>query len=125
MQAWGRLSISAQDRGLEKLGDMATPFFGREGMLFTRDVGPVLAEGFTAMNTRAQLGTFLAAKSRGSYRMGTLLNDIQPRNMGANGLVFDPAVDPLLRGMVYGAVPAGIGIGGAASSFLSFGEYRR
>jgi hypothetical protein len=43
--------------------------------------------------------------------MRTLINDIVPKNMGANGLVFDPAVDWLTKtiGVSLG-VSTGVGI---------------
>lgn len=43
--------------------------------------------------------------------MGTFFNDIQPGNMGANGLIFDPAIDPVTKGFFYGGVGAAIGYG--------------
>jgi hypothetical protein len=42
--------------------------------------------------------------------MGTFFNDIQPRNMGANGLIFDPAIDPVAK-----TIPAA-GIAGTAAA---------
>lgn len=38
------------------------------------------------------------------------MNDIRPRNMGANGLIFDPAIDPLVRPLYW---TAGVGVVGA------------
>jgi hypothetical protein len=45
--------------------------------------------------------------------MGTFFNDIQPRNMGANGLVFDPAIDPFTKGLAFSG---GLGVFVGASS---------
>ena len=46
---------------------------------------------------------------RGSVRLGTPFNDIRPRNIGANGIIFDPATAPfhqtlfaILTGLVGG-----------------------
>ena len=48
----------------------------------------------------------------GTRRLGTLLNDIRPRNMGANGLIFDPAFDPITKALWYSLLPAGAAAGG-------------
>jgi len=29
------------------------------------------------------------------------MNDIRPRNIGANGMIFDPALDPIVRGLYW------------------------
>lgn len=85
-RAWGLLSIEAQEQGLARLGaDMSTDFFVKDGMLFTRNVGTVLAKRTNS--------TYLKSLARGSWRMKTVLNDIKPGNMGVNGKVFDPAYD--------------------------------
>ena len=109
MQWWGRQSINAQHGGLGRLGDMATPNGMRNGMLFTRDVGPILGNGSRFGNEMAR-----DAYMEGSRRMGTFWNDIQPRNMGANGLIFDPAIDPIMK---VGA--AGVGATVAAGAYAA------
>ncbi len=43
---------------------------------------------------------------QGSRRMGTFFNDIQPRNMGTNGLIFDPAIDPVTKALFWGGAGA-------------------
>lgn len=101
MQWWGQKSINAQYRGLQALGDMATPSTMRNGMLFTRSVGETLPDGFRLLNS-ASRGAYL----QGSRRMGTYFNDIQPRNMGTNGLIFDPAIDPVTKALFWGVAGA-------------------
>lgn len=91
---WGAMSIEAQHQAFLRLGsDMAPEFFIRNNMLFTRSVG---ATGPSILNR-----TFWRGFGRGSIRMRTLLNDIKPRNMGINGLIFDPALDPLMRAGIH------------------------
>lgn len=106
---WGQQSIEAQAKGLAKLGDMATPFEMRNGVLITQDVGQTFQGGF-------RLGSIQAAKTywAGSRRMGTFFNDIQPRNVGTSGIIFDPAIDPLSKGIAYTVTP-GIIIGASFS----------
>jgi hypothetical protein len=106
MQWWGQKSINAQYQGLQRLGDMATPNAMRNGVLFTRDVGQTLGDGSRFMNPVSRNAWW-----QGSQRMGTFLNDIQPRNMGANGLIFDPAIDPVTKAFGYGGLGASIGFG--------------
>jgi RHS repeat-associated protein len=99
MQWWGRQAMEAQANGLAKLGDLATPFRSENGLLLTQDVGA----------TSSYLSkTYWRSFARGSMRMGTLLNDIRPRNMGANGLIFDPALDPLSKVILGGGSAAAI-----------------
>lgn len=93
-QRWGAMSVEAQHQAFLRLGsDMAPEFFIRNNMLFTRSVG---ATGPSIIR-----GTFWRGFGRGSFRMRTLLNDIKPRNMGINGLIFDPALDPLMRSGIW------------------------
>ena len=106
MRWWGKQSINSQYRGLQQLGDMATENSMRNGMIFTRDVGPTLPEGLRLLNPASR-----RAYIEGSRRMGTLLNDIQPRNMGVNGLIFDPAIDPISKGLFYGGIGVTVGFG--------------
>ena len=53
-------------------------------------------------------GRFVQSYLRGSWRLGTPVNDIRPRNMGANGLIFDPSYDPILKG-IYGSMGLAVG----------------
>jgi RHS repeat-associated protein len=103
MQWWGKQSINAQYQGLQALGDMATPSAMRNGMLCTRHVGETLPDGFRLLNSASR-----RAYLQGSRRMGTILNDIQPRNMGVNGLIFDPALDPVTKALLWGSAGATI-----------------
>ncbi len=48
----------------------------------------------------------------GSWRLGTPVNDIRPRNIGEKGVIFDPAIDPLLRPFYW---TEGVGVVGAGS----------
>jgi len=94
---WGALSIEAQQKGLTNLGaDMAPEFFVKDGMLFTKSVG--------ATSPTLKGGAFWGGFFKGSYRMGTFLNDIRPRNMGVNGLIFDPAIDPLMKSFFWSTI---------------------
>lgn len=86
-QFWGRGSLKAQARALDKLGDLAPPHLFKNGKLIIRDVGQF--EGTTA--------EFWDIWSRGSIRLGTPFNDIRPRNIGATGQIFDPAWHPVHR----------------------------
>jgi hypothetical protein len=106
MRWWGQRSIDAQYKGLQALGDMATPNAMRNGALFTRSVGETLPDGFRLFNSTSRQAYF-----EGSRRMGSFFNDIQPRNMGVNGLIFDPAIDPLTKGLFWGG--AGVAAWGA------------
>jgi RHS repeat-associated protein len=105
-QWWGEKTIQAQYQGLQQLGEMATPHAMRNGMLFTKDVGPVLGGGSRFFNPVSR-----EAWLEGSQRMGTYFNDIQPRNMGVNGLIFDPAIDPITKAFFYGGAAAAAGYG--------------
>ena len=69
----------------------------RNGNLFTRSVGETLPDGFRLFNSTSR-----GAYMEGSRRIGTYFNDIQPRNMGTNGLIFDPAIDPVTKGLFWG-----------------------
>jgi RHS repeat-associated protein len=93
MTFWGQSSLQAQYVGLQAMGNLATTHFVAGGRIFTRSVGPTMSTG--GVFTRQFWNSYL----RGSYRMGTLLNDIRPRNMGVNGIIFDPAWDPIMRGI--------------------------
>ena len=104
MQWWGRQTIKAQAEGLEKLGDLGTPFQMRGEMIFTRHVGTTMDKAFDRR-------LFFRNWYRGSLRMGTFVNDIRPRNMGANGIIFDPALDPVSKAIAAGGLSAGFGAG--------------
>jgi hypothetical protein len=95
-QWWGRGSLNAQARALDKLGDMATPHLFKNGKLVMRDAGQF--SGSTM--------DFLSLRANGSWSLGTPFNDIWPRNIGANGHIFDPALHPIHEGIYW----AGTGI---------------
>lgn len=92
---FGAMGIEAQERGLMQLGDLGTEFFMRDGMIFTRSVG----EAPTLFSR-----TFGEGWAQGSYRLGTVFNDIRPRNMGVGGHIFDPTLNPALHSLWWGTV---------------------
>lgn len=107
MQAWGRHSLQTQTRALNALGELAVPHSFRSGMLFTRD-----AIGTPTFRTFGK--TFV----EGTKRIG-FPNDIRPWNMGANGLVFDPAYDRVDKSLLIGgAVVVGGGSFAAARHWM-------
>ena len=64
---------------------MAPEFFMKDGVLYIKDAGK-----FTGT-----FEEFLSIWAKGSIRMRTILNDIKPRNIGKDGLIFDPALIPI------------------------------
>jgi hypothetical protein len=50
----------------------------------------------------------------GSQRLGTPFNDIRPRNIGANGIIFDPSKHPLQQALEI--VTAGVAAGAGAKA---------
>lgn len=82
------------------LDDMAPTSLYNNGQLITRDAGQYVP------------GNFWSTWLKGSLKLGTPFNDIRTRNIGANGLIFDPAKAPIqqtLEAIVVGATPAVIG----------------
>ena len=63
------------------------------------------------MGEQFNLRLFLRSYIEGTQRLGTPLNDIRPRNMGANGVIFDPALDPVTKWLWRIGIPVGIGGG--------------
>jgi len=112
MQWWGKLSIKEQAEALKKLGDMAVRYEVRHGKLFVRHV-ETLPEGFRLLNPISRQAYF-----SGSKRLGTYLNDIQPRNMGRNGLIFDPALDSIQKNLLRYGIPTVIVVGGAIGVYF-------
>ncbi|MEH2612965.1 hypothetical protein [Bradyrhizobium sp. AZCC 1693] len=92
---WGRLSIESQAQGLSKLGDIGVDFTMREGALWTRSAGETMSKAN---------GLFWQRYAQGSWRMGTLLNDLRLRNIGAGGMIFDPAWDPFVKSLIHGEI---------------------
>jgi len=101
-QWYGRGSIEAQARGLERLGDMAPDFLFRNGKLITRHAGEFQG---SAMD-------FLRVWAKGSWRLRTPFNDIRLRNIGEGGIIFDPALHPIEQGAL------------ASSPALGYGGYK-
>lgn len=106
---FGAMGIEAQEQGLARLGNMAPDFFMRDGMLFTRSVGDS-ASLFS--------NTFAEGYIRGSFRLRTVFNDIRPRNMGANGLIFDPSLPPAVHSLWWGAIYGPVRVGASALEAL-------
>jgi RHS repeat-associated protein len=94
VQWWGRGTLDAQAAALNKLGDMGAPFTYENGALITQDVGQYTS------------GNFWQTWAQGSLRLGTPFNDIRPWNIGANGVIFDPAKHPIQQGLEATAVGA-------------------
>jgi len=113
MQRWGELSIREQAEALDKLGDMAAEHYLRNGLLFIRDVGETLPDGFRLLNSTSRRAYF-----EGSKRLGTYVNDIQPRNMGKSGLIFDPTLDSIQKDLLIYGTPTVIIGGGAIGIYL-------
>lgn len=101
-QWYGRRSLRYQSEALDKLGDIAPSHLFKNGKLITRDAGAY------------QSGQFWSTWMKGSRKLGTLMNDIRPRNIGANGITFDPGLDPVARALYWtaaGTVAGGAGYG--------------
>ena len=97
---WGRGSLNAQARALDKLGDMAPSHIYTKGRLITSDAGPYMP------------GNFWRTWWEGTKRLGTPFNDIRPRNIGSHGLIFDPAKHPIQQGLEAGTLGVGLLGGG-------------
>ena len=106
-QWWGRKSLEAQFDALQRLrrAGLAPEAFFENGLLRVADVGTTLSSGYGIQGYFTR--TFWRSWARGSWELGTVFNDIRPRNMGVSGLIFDPALDPplrwLSRGLTVGA----------------------
>ncbi|MBI4560655.1 MAG: hypothetical protein HY724_01320 [Candidatus Rokubacteria bacterium] len=74
---------------------MAPDFLYREGKIITRHAGEF--EGGVANYWRTWW--------EGTKRLGTPMNDIFPRNIGAGGVVFDPALHPLHQAARWALIP--------------------
>lgn len=100
MRWWGEQSINSQYQGLQNLGNMATPNTMRAGVLFTRDVGPTFSGGRFSLQSFNP--TVMRSYAQGSVCMRTPFNDIIPRNIGRNGLIFDPSIDWFTQSLTIG-----------------------
>ena len=78
-------TLEEQVRALKALGPKAPRFFYENGRLTIEDAGK-FSGGFM---------DFLATRWTGSLALGEIINDVAPRNIGAAGLIFDPALHPL------------------------------
>ena len=97
LQWYGKRSLRYQHEGLVRLGEKGAPHTYDGSTLTTLDVGTY------------QPGSFWRTWWEGTKRLGTPMNDIRPRNIGANGIIFDPAIDPIQRGIYW----TGVGVGSA------------
>ena len=92
-QLYGRTGIQAQAEALARLGNMAPNSLYKNGKLIMAYAGKYD-------------GGLLKTWLRGSLRLGTIFNDISPRNIGAMGKIFDPVLAPMgefaLKAIVYG-----------------------
>jgi RHS repeat-associated protein len=108
-QWWGRGSLDAQAEGLSALAERAPSFLYMNGKLITRDAGPYTP------------GNFWPTWWEGTKLLGTPMNDIRPRNIGANGIIFDPALNPFAQGVYW--IGAGTVAGAAGYGIYSlFGD---
>ncbi len=94
MQWWGNLTMEAQAKALKQLGDLGAEFQVRNGNLFVKNVGEI---------SSIRDIEYWEALVKGSWRLKSLLHDIKPRNVGKNGVIFDPAIDPLSKAIGYAA----------------------
>jgi hypothetical protein len=106
MQSWGRLSIRNQHAALERMRAAGSPAAQssllNESTLLIENVGPTMAEqSFSA-------ASFMRAWWRDSKALGTLVNDLRPRNYGAGFRAFDPALDVVDKSLLYGGAGASV-----------------
>ena len=92
MRWWGRGELNAQVRALSRLGDMTPSYLFTNGKLIIRHAGEYTP------------GTAWSSYLRGSWRMKNPFNDIGPRNMGVNGIIFDPALHPIQQVVYMGSL---------------------
>ena len=85
----------------------------RNGRFFTQHVGETFTGGRFSLQSFHP--TVVGNYVKGSYRMHTPFNDIIPRNMGRNGMIFDPAVDWFSQ-----TITVGSGVGIAGGSYFAY-----
>lgn len=95
-------ALRSQVIGLKRLGDVAPEHLFENGRLIIRDVG----------NFDGTISEFMQIKLLGSVRMGTIFNDIWPRNIGANSQIFDPALHPVHQAALWATVALGTTVAG-------------
>ena len=83
---YGRQALQAQVEALKNLGNLAPEWSFENGILRVKDVGKF----------KGSASNFVKIYLKGSKKIG-LANDIRPRNIGANGRLFDPALPPAQR----------------------------
>ena len=98
-QWWGKSSLDAQAKGLDKLDNMAPAFLYKNNKIVIRDAG------------KYELGNFWKIWFEGSKRLNTPFNDIRPRNIGINGIIFDPSKHPIQESLEWFTGAALIGSG--------------
>lgn len=105
LQSYARGALKAQIDGLRKLGNLAPEHLADGGKLIIRDVG----------NYQGTLNELLQIRVLGSMRLGTIFNDIYRRNVGTNGLIFDPSLHPVHEAIEYIAALLGTTVAGLAA----------
>ena len=95
VNAYGRQALQAQVEALKSLGKLAPEWSFENGVLRVKDVGKFTGKAVD----------FLKVYFKGASKIG-LANDIRPRNIGANKLIFDPALHPVHK-IVYHAIYVG------------------
>ena len=102
-QWWGRVGLDRQAQGLAQLGDMAPNFVYRNGRLALPHV-----EKFSGSRLQAWTTSL-----RTKIRLRTPFDDAHVGNIGANGIVFDPAVHPVMEYGVWWptAIAGGVWLG--------------
>lgn len=88
---YGKEALEAQVRALHALGDLAPSWSYRNGVLLVEDAGKWTGSMLDLV------GIYAAT----AWRLGTLFNDALPRNIGAAGKVFDPALTPIHEAALY------------------------
>ena len=94
MQWWGKGSLNAQAKALASLDELAVSHLFKNGKLVMRDAGKI----------KGSRKEFFDLWLKGSRKLRTPFNDIRPRNMGASGLLFDPAWHPIAQRVVEGGI---------------------
>ena len=99
---WARGELKAQAKGLKKLGDMAPDFSYTNGQLRIPHLEAFEGGYFEAWKVSLKV----------KWRLKTVFDDAQIRNIGAGGIVCDPISHPLARkGLWAGSIFIGGGLG--------------
>ena len=89
---YGRSSIGDQVKALARLRELGVHYYYEDGKIITQDAGK-FAGGYGSTE-------YWRIWARGSWRLGTTLNDIRPRNIGAAGEIVDPAYEQHVKLLV-------------------------